>query len=447
MVDNAARGVWLQGDPTRLSQALLNLLGNAVKFTEHGMVTLRCRLDADPDGGDARRLRLEVQDSGIGIAPSRLRQVFSAFEQADSSTTRRHGGTGLGLAITRHLAELMGGEVGAESQEGVGSVFWFSARLQLGQAGAADMDRSGATDSPARGRAEADAEQALRQAHLGARVLLAEDNAVNQMVAFELLTAAGLVVDLADNGRQAVTLATQQRYDLVLMDVQMPELDGLQATRAIRALPGCQQLPILAMTANAFNEDRLACLAAGMNDHITKPVVPQRLYQALSRWLDQARQGPAGIPLAAAAGPEVAAPTLVTRLAGLPGLDAAAGLRFFAGRSEAYRRGLQHFVTAYAEGLPTGATRPGDLAQLRGPLHSLRGAAATLGASELASRAATLESQLPLPGQPAAGTPDQLAVLLAEAEGLQADLRALAAAIGQRLASFTAGAVLTPGPR
>ena len=273
-VDNQAAGARLRGDPTRLAQLLLNLLGNAVKFTDHGAVQLVCSLDTQ----DAAHplLCMVVTDTGIGIAPQRLQQLFNAFEQADSSTTRRFGGTGLGLAICRHLAELMQGEISVSSAQGKGSVFRCTVRLQA--AGLAER-------RPAEPLTAESAELLLRSRYQGSRVLLAEDNPINQMVFRELLEAGGLQVDLAENGYQAVEMALAVPYAAILMDVQMPQLDGLQAARAIRLLPGAGQVPILAMTANAFIEDRAACLAAGMNDHITKPVVPERLYQLLLNWL------------------------------------------------------------------------------------------------------------------------------------------------------------------
>jgi len=265
----------LRGDPTRLSQALVNLLGNAVKFTERGQVALHCsRLE---DGPASVLLRFEVQDTGVGIAPDRLTRLFAAFEQADSSTTRRFGGTGLGLAITRHLAELMGGTVGVRSEPGVGSCFWFTARLQLAEAvPALATDVLPLLDA---------AENALRRTHAGDRVLLVEDNIVNQELARELLGHAGLAVDVADDGRQAVAMAGGG-YRLILMDMQMPVLDGLQATRAIRALPGLSALPIVAMTANASDQDRADCLAAGMNDYLAKPMDPVQLYETVLHWLE-----------------------------------------------------------------------------------------------------------------------------------------------------------------
>ena len=299
---NQAPGVWLRGDPTRLSQALLHLLGNAIKFTHQGSVVLQCALGGQPGAnsdGSPVDLRLQVHDTGVGIASDQLGRIFNAFEQADSSTTRRFGGSGLGLAITRHLAALMHGAVGATSQPGMGSCFWLTASLQHASRPPA-AGATAAVGAPAPLSA-GDAEQRLRQAHAGTLVLLAEDNPVNQLVACELLRAAGLVVDVADNGLQAVALAAQRRYALVLMDVQMPGMDGLQASREIRQLPGCADLPILAMTANALSEDRVACLRAGMADHISKPVMAQRLYNALLHWLPPADK-PAGVPADVPAG-------------------------------------------------------------------------------------------------------------------------------------------------
>jgi PAS domain S-box-containing protein len=269
---------YLRGDPTRLRQALLNYAGNAVKFTERGGVTLAARLMAED--GDALVLRFEARDTGLGIPADRLPDLFQPFKQVDASTTRKHGGTGLGLAITQRLAALMGGTAGVDSRLGVGSTFWFTARLRRGA-----MPASAGDDKP-----DADAEALLRQRHAGKRVLLAEDDPVNREVAAFLLAGSGLNLDMAEDGRVAVAKAAAGAYDLILMDMQMPEMDGIEATRAIRAQPGTRAVPILALTANAFDEDRRQCLAAGMDDFISKPVEPAALHATLLKWLD--RRGP-----------------------------------------------------------------------------------------------------------------------------------------------------------
>jgi two-component system sensor histidine kinase/response regulator len=394
----------LRGDPTRLTQALVNLLGNAVKFTTQGVIGLRCFLVGEVD--ERLLIRFEVRDTGPGIAADRVGRLFQVFEQADSSTTRQFGGTGLGLAITRRIAELMGGTAGVESELGAGSMFWFTVKMsaapehartdtllfglralvvddlpearaafvhmlsrfgietETASSGEEGVQRAAAALAKARpfdvwivdwlmpdvngietvrrlralsgaqgtpvilisagdgvhdearaaaidnvlikpvsasalheqllrsvvGRLAADSDvgaltESSSHAHTGARVLLAEDNPVNQDVASELLRMIGIEVEVAGTGTAAVEMAQRTRYDLILMDVQMPEMDGLDATRAIRKLPGMAGLPIIAMTANAFAEDREACLAAGMNDHIGKPVSPNELYRTLGRWL------------------------------------------------------------------------------------------------------------------------------------------------------------------
>jgi CheY-like chemotaxis protein len=220
-------------------------------------------------------LRFDVEDTGIGIAPEVLPRLFAAFEQADNTTTRKYGGTGLGLAITRKLAQLMGGDAGARSEPGTGSVFWFTARLRK---------RPSASSLPADDRARP---RAAPHA-VGGRVLLVEDEPVNREIVAILLEERGVGFDVAEDGAQAVDLASRNRYDLILMDMQLPVLNGLEATERIRRLPHADKTPIVAMTANAFDEDRGRCLAVGMVDFLAKPFKPDEFLRLLDRYLPRA---------------------------------------------------------------------------------------------------------------------------------------------------------------
>lgn len=262
-------------DEVRLGQVLLNLLGNAVKFTASGEVRLSVRAIEDVDAtSSSRQVAFSVSDSGIGMSPETIAKLFRPFEQGDTSVTRRFGGTGLGLTITRRIVEMLGGDIGVTSVLGKGTTFTATMSFEVG---------SGALGTTMR----TPVDQALRQLR-GAHVLIAEDNEFNQQVAVDLLAEIGVTSAIAGNGREAIERMRAEHFDMVLMDVQMPELDGLQAASLIRSDPVLKSRPIIAMTANAQHEDKQRCLAAGMDDFIVKPVQPNLLYQAMARQLSRA---------------------------------------------------------------------------------------------------------------------------------------------------------------
>ena len=269
----------LKGDPLRLGQILFNFVGNAIKFTSHGEIILRARPLIET--AETINVRFEVIDTGIGIDAESQSRLFQSFEQADNSMTRKYGGTGLGLAICKRLVHLMGGELGVESTPGVGSTFWFVVPLKKNKPG------SVMTVSKPDPRT---IELRLQIQFAGARILLAEDEPITQEATRLILEDMNLVVDVAEDGQQAINLARQNDYAAILMDMQMPVINGVDATKAIRADAQNTTTPIIAMTANAFDEDREVCLAAGMNEHISKPVDPDRLYEVLLTWFEKGRR-------------------------------------------------------------------------------------------------------------------------------------------------------------
>lgn len=361
---------WVRGDGTRLGQALLNYVANAVKFTEEGSVRLGVVALAEDESGVL--LRFEVRDTGIGVAQHKVAGLFAPFEQGDVSTSREFGGTGLGLAITRAIAVAMGGEVGVDSAPGAGSTFWFTARLEHA--------RSAPSARPH--RTLGDAVEHVRARGAGRRVLLVEDNATNREVAAALLQRVGIVVQLAEDGVDALAAARSERFDLVLMDVQLPRMDGLTATRAIRALPGWGEVPIVAMTANVFEEDRRACLAAGMNDFVAKPVDAGVLYDALARWLPERADADAEVWVSM---PELAVDmghALRDALRGIEGLDLNAGAATAGARPEFATRLLTTFAEHHAAELEAlrSAIDGGDTADVLQRAHALKSAAGYVGA-------------------------------------------------------------------
>ena len=359
----------LRGDPTRLRQILVNLIGNAIKFTERGQVSLA--LHARAHSAQLCTLRFEVQDTGVGIAPDVLGQLFAPFAQADASTTRRFGGTGLGLSITKQLAELMGGRVGALSTMGQGSCFWVELPFEIG-----DPSHLVPTTS------SHDVGQRLE----GVRILLVDDSDINLQVAGRLLELDGALVRQASNGAEALLLAEHLDLDIILMDVQMPVMDGLEATRRIRALRGREALPIVALTAGNTDTEHRRAREAGLMDILSKPIDPQRLIDSVRRALR--RPAPSDVaPAPAAAAAAAAAPTW-PEIEGIDGADARMRL---SADAELFSSMLQRMLNDSEETLRMPTSTAGDLQALAPRMHKLKGSAATLGAKPLAKVVAAIE--------------------------------------------------------
>jgi PAS domain S-box-containing protein len=371
-IDPMLRDLTLAGDPLRIGQILLNYVGNAVKFTEHGQIALRARLLLQTDQNV--EVRFEVQDTGIGMTEEQQARVFEAFEQGHSSTTRKYGGTGLGLTISRHLARMMGGKVGVNCSPGVGCIFWFNVTLKrLEQSDLIEPKEWVAVD--------------FRH---DAALLLVEDNEINQEVAKQLLEGTGLVVDIAWHGAEALERAESKHYDVILMDMQMPVMDGLEATQLIRQLPDYHSVPIIAMTANAFEEDRQQCMAAGMNDFLSKPFDPDTLFAMLIRWIPGSSKTPSNT--------NKPHHIELSQLSNTPQLNIDNGLRSFSGKQENYLKMLQRFLTTHLDDaslIETTLTKS-DRETARRQAHTLKGVAALLGLEQVRESATTLEQNLKL---------------------------------------------------
>jgi PAS domain S-box-containing protein len=400
----------LIGDPMRLSQILNNLLGNAVKFTRHGAISLE--VTVAEQSYQRVELQFSVRDTGLGIPVDDQAQLFQPFKQVDGSTTRRFGGTGLGLAICRQLTTLMGGEIGCQSVPGLGSTFSF--RLPF------------AVASGARPLGPEKKEPFDKSRFNGERILLVEDNEVLQMMGRELLTRAGLEVSVAGNGVEAMVRVQEERFDLVLMDVQMPVMDGLTAIREIRALetPDGARLPIISVTANAMEADIQASLAAGADAHLAKPFTPAELYRIINRWIAplQVSPGHAGQDPSRGIGEPATQ-------RGVAVLDLETGIRQIGGSRELYLDLLQRFVDEYhatAEALGGEIVR-GNLAGAAHIANSVMGIAGVLAAFPLQSAAADLEQAL-------AGGGVQIEALLAR---FRSELKSVFSALPEEIQSYS----------
>ena len=440
----------LVGDPLRLGQVLINYASNAVKFTQTGEISISVSMQApvalDAESQDIS-LHFEVRDTGIGLTMAQMAMLFQSFQQADSSTTREYGGSGLGLAISKSLAEAMGGKVGVRSILGKGSVFWFTARLARDATPAYRMVKA-KTPLHDDFYPEPVTEQGALSAHLaasagetqalaelaelrGARVLVVEDNEFNQQVALEMLLDAGFTVDMASNGSIALQKVEHSHsrgvpYSVVLMDMQMPVMDGISATRMLREDPRNAELPIVAMTANATQSDRDACSAAGMNGFVVKPIEPEVLWRSLKELLPNPASKRMPTPVAASSPSMVeTVDAQLQRLKQVSGLDVELGLRRVMGKVDLYRSLLRKFVDSHSgfAGDMAHAMAHDDWATAERLAHTLKSVAGTVGATALQQQAESLEALIKATASTAI-IQETLAQLVSQLQALTAGIQA-----------------------
>ncbi len=378
---------FLSGDSLRLGQILINLANNAVKFTEKGEIAVETALIEETEAKVV--LQFAVRDTGIGLTGEQIGKLFKSFSQADSSTTRKFGGTGLGLTISKRLVEMMNGKIGVESEPGKGSSFFFTAVFGHG-----DEEEISARSS----RKGVD-EESFRSIQ-GARILLVEDNEINQQVARELLENSGFVVDIAADGQQAVEAVEKESYDLVLMDIQMPVMDGYESTREIRKNPQLKDLPILAMSASAMTQDRENALDAGMNDHVAKPIDLNQLFAALLKWIEP---GDREIPesIRHQLGSNKNNMDSGGELPDLPGIDTRTGLTRVGGNRKSYLNLLKKFSQNQSDAVRQikSALEDGDIERAERLAHTLKGVSGNIGAMDLHGVSRDLETGVKTAGK------------------------------------------------
>jgi len=365
---------FINGDSLRIGQILINFVSNAVKFTEKGEIRISCNLVSSEN--DSAVLKFSVKDSGIGLSEEQQNKLFQAFTQADTSTTRKYGGTGLGLSISKRLAELMGGNVGVEGELGVGSTFYFTISCKVLESFIS--------------KSKEDVSEELLNSIRGASILLTEDNEINQQVAVELLEAEGLYVDIADNGKIACDKIDEKEYDLVFMDLQMPEMNGFEATEKIRKEMNKKELPIIAMTADAMTGIEEKVIDAGMDDYITKPIDLEQLWKCLSQWIKPGeRDLPKGYSVKDNTVAEESFPVI-------EGIDTEAGLIRVGNNQKLYRNLLKKFIDDYSDvtGKIAELKENGKVEEAIREAHSVKGVSANLGAVGLQEQMADVELKL-----------------------------------------------------